>query len=526
MPKEDTMDTPSPTPTTPGAPPVAAEQPLVYRPLSMLAIFSVVAGGLYTALILITGCAALMQGTPIYLPTWALAVPLGGALLAFAAGWRIRGSEGTLAGMPLANWGWWLSIISGLGYAAFYGATALAVQQQADHFLRVEGPESGFFPLLQKGKINEAFLLTQPASRRESVNPNDPAAMEVYDIPAGGKTLKGILSMFRFSDLVKMLVEAGDQAQVKALGVKEWKFDNKGFSIQRGYRITMPEAELDVLLTAQSTEGGGASPGRKWFVVFFPPPKKEALNLTELGRLMTAYRLRGKAFIKAWADKINLNLYPARVQSFFETQSPETRERSQRVASCAIDVRLATEALIQLGQAPGSGLPLGCTGPLIGQDDYDYYLYLPGYADFASGRGIDVTNWESLARDDGLRNQIRTQVLDSFFGRVHPGRPPITLKGPDEAYMPYRKKDGKVQILAEFDMPVGMTPQDVAPKYLAECVITAEVAEVSGEAINMQSYNDWRIVSIELKRLLQLPQGIMKVDPNQPMPKRTGGPVR
>jgi hypothetical protein len=520
------MDTPSPTPTTPGAPPVAAEPPLVYRPLSMLAIASVVAGGLFTALILITGGAALMQGTPIYLPTWSLAVPLGGALLAFAAGWRIRGSEGTLAGMPLANWGWWLSIISGLGYAAFYGATALAVQQQADHFLRVEGPESGFFPLLQKGKINEAFLLTMAPSRRGSVNPNDPAAMEDFDIPAGGKSPKGLLSMFRFSDIVKLLAEYGDQAQVKALGVKDWKFDNKGFAIQRGYRITTPEAEMDVLLTAQSTEGGGATPGRKWFVVFFPPPKKEGLSLTELGRLLTAYRLRGRAFIRAWTDKVNLNVYPARVQSFFETLAPEARERLQRVASCAVEVRLTTQALAQLGQAPGTGLPLGCTGPLIGQDDYDYYLYLPGYVDFASGRGIDVTNWESLTRDDGLRNQIRTQILDTFFGRVHPGRHPITLKGPDEAYVPYRKKDGKVQILAEYDLPVGMLSQEVAPRYIAECVITAEVAEVAGEAINTQSYNDWRIVSIELKRLLPLPQGLLKVDPNQPMPKRVGGSAR
>jgi hypothetical protein len=296
--------------------------------------------------------------------------------------------------------------------------------------------------------------------------------------------------------------------------------------VQRGYRITTPEAEVDVLLTAQSTEGTSASPGRKWFVVFFPPPKKEALNLTELGRLMTAYRLRGKAFIRGWGDKINLNVYPARIQTFLETQDPDSRERLQRVASCAIDARLIAQGLTQIGHAPGAGLPLGCTGPLIGQDDYDYYLYLPGYADFAVGRGIDVTNWEALTRDDALRNQVRTHVLDTFFGRVHAGRQPVTLKGPDEAYIPYRKKDGKVQILAEFDMPLGVLPQDSAPKYMAECVITAEIRDLGGEAINTQSYNDWRIVGVEVKRILQIPLGILKLDPNQGMPKRIGGPVR
>jgi hypothetical protein len=511
--------------TTPPAP-VTSEQPLVYRPISLLAIGSLVAAGLFTAFVLVTGGVALFYGAPIYMPPWILGLAILGAILAAAAGWRIRGSEGTLAGQALANWGWWLSIISGLGYAAFYGATVLAITQQADNFLRVEAPDSGFFPLLQKGKVEEAFLLTQPPARRATANLQDAKKMELqFDLP-GGKGAKGLLSMFRGNDLIRMLADLGDRAQVKPLGVKEWVYGNKGFTVKRAYRINTPEVELDVLLPVMSSEGDESGPGRNWFVMFFPSPSKVAMQLTPLGEMMTAYRQQARSIIKGWADKINLNHPDVRRLSYYDTLQPESRDKTKRLEAVCTAMRLLGEPFAYFGQSRGACLPLISPGPLFHWQDFDSWLYVPGYADFVAGKFIDRTDWDKIAPDPDLRKRIRTQVMDSFYGRNHPGRPPIVLRGSEESYTPYRKKDGKIQILANYEMPVGMTAQDPMPKNVAEVTVTAEAREVgSKQEVESILPGEWRIVSVEITHLRQMPSGLLKLDPSQ-LPPDPGSPLR
>jgi hypothetical protein len=440
-----------------------------------------------------------------------------GAVRAVAAGGRIRGSEGTLAGPALANWGWWLSIITGLGFAAFYGATVLAVTQQADNFLRVEGPDSGFLPLLQKGKFDQAFLLTQPPSRRATVNLDDPRALELLDIPIS-KSPKGLLSLFRSNDIVLMLREAGETAQIKPLGVKEWVHGKTGFTVKRTYRISTPEAEIDVVLPVLSSEGDESGPGRKWFVQFFPPPKF-TLQPTRLGEVMTGYRYQARSFIRSWVEKINLNDPSARGVTYLDTLEPAARDKARRIGAIRTGMRLILQTLEHSGLAPGCGLTISGTGPQFRWEDYDPWLYLPGYAEFVTGKGVDHTDWEKTCKDADVRNKIRAQVRDSFFGRNYPGRPQVVIKAPEESYLPYRKKDGKIQIISSYDMPVGMTAQEPVAKFVAELVVTAEAREVdSPQEVGTISLSDWRIVGIDVPRLFNLPQGPMRIEIPQPPP--------
>jgi hypothetical protein len=505
------MDTPPPASVT-------AEESLVYRPLSLMAISSVIVAGLFTALLLGTLLVGLINGSPIYPLPWLLGIPVLGAALALAAGWRIRSSEGTLAGKSFANWGWWLSVITGLGFAAFYGATVMAVFQQADNYMRVEGPDSGFFPLLQQGKVDQAFLLTVSPARRANVNPNDMRAMQLLDIPIS-KSAKGLLSMFRANDMVLMLSEAGEQAQVKALGVKDWVYSNKGFTVRRKYHISTPEADLDVEIPVVSSEGDESGPGRKWFVQFFPPPVKSNMQLTPLGELMSAYRNIARFFIKGWVDKINLNEPNARGMAYLETVEPAERDKFRKLGAIRTGMRLVMQTLDQFGQAPGAGLPMSSLGPLYRWEDYDPWLYLPGYADFITGKGLNLTDWEKVSGVPDVRSKLRAQVEDSFFGRNYSGRPQISLKASEEAYLPYKKKNGKIQILASYDMPVGMTAQDPSPKFIAEIVVTAEANEVANvEVFATAAAPEWRIVSINVRQLFNLPQGPMKIDPSSMQP--------
>jgi hypothetical protein len=269
--------------------------------------------------------------------------------------------------------------------------------------------------------------------------------------------------------------------------------------------------------------------GRKWFAVFFPPPGKMAMHFTPLGLMTNAYHDRARYFIQSWVEKLNSAQYGRHASAFLDTREPATRDAHARFWGAAIDVRLICETFIQLGLAPGACLPLGGVGPLMSPEDYDSWLYLKGFADFAAGKGVDQTDWEKLTRDEALRRRVRTQVLDSFFGRVHPGRFNIQFKAPEESFAPFRKADGKIRFMCDYDMVVGMTPQEPFPKYAAECTVVAEAPAVaSADEVNSVTLNDWRIVSIQVTRLFELPQqGPMKLDPNQPgMPKRGGGPVR
>src|SRR5437870_645296 len=116
----------------------ATGEPLVYRPVSLLAIVGACLGGLYTALVLLTTIVALINGTPYFLRGWLVILVLGGVVLSLLAMWQIRQSEGTLAGQAVARWGLWLSLVPGLGYEAYRYATGWALTQQANDFLMLK----------------------------------------------------------------------------------------------------------------------------------------------------------------------------------------------------------------------------------------------------------------------------------------------------------------------------------------------------------------------------------------------------
>src|SRR5262249_7087615 len=118
-------------------------EPMVYNPLSKLAILGLGLAALYSGVVLISTVVALRSGTPLLLGDWMFFLPLAGAGLSLLAYRQIRNSEGTLSGDQLVRWGLWLSVLTGLGYGVYYLATGLAIQQQANSFLMTKGEESG-----------------------------------------------------------------------------------------------------------------------------------------------------------------------------------------------------------------------------------------------------------------------------------------------------------------------------------------------------------------------------------------------
>src|SRR5712691_7439167 len=118
-----------------------AGEPLVYRPISGLAVAGLALAGLYTALVIVSTLVALIQGIPFFLPGWVVLLAVAGACLSFLAQRHIQNSEDTRAGLALARWGFWLSIIAGLGYATYANVTGMALKSQANAFLMEKDQE-------------------------------------------------------------------------------------------------------------------------------------------------------------------------------------------------------------------------------------------------------------------------------------------------------------------------------------------------------------------------------------------------
>src|SRR5437588_7377155 len=109
--------------------------PVVYRPLSGLAIAGFAAACLFALLVLGVAAVAFFQGAPFFYSPLVMLIPAAGLVLSLIARNQIRSSEGTRAGEPLARAGIWISLFTGLGYFVYYYVTGLAVTSQANAFL-------------------------------------------------------------------------------------------------------------------------------------------------------------------------------------------------------------------------------------------------------------------------------------------------------------------------------------------------------------------------------------------------------
>ena len=77
---------------------------------------------------------------------------------------------------------------------------------------------------------------------------------------------KGPLPLFLEHELVQIVRQAGPEAHIESLGVRDWNYVGAGYLVEQDYRVTTPEGTYDVLIPVFG--GAGSSPGRQWHVVF------------------------------------------------------------------------------------------------------------------------------------------------------------------------------------------------------------------------------------------------------------------
>src|SRR5262245_17257174 len=259
----------------------------VYRPVAGLAIAACALAILFVLIVVIGTVVSFFRGSPLLLPEWLLATPAAGFVLGYIAVRHIRNSEGTRAGLKLAQYSLWLSAVSGLTYFVYVKAVGLAVTQQANDFLMKLDKDGGFFPRLKSAKadpveLKQAFLLALSPIQRQTADPTNEAEWRKQFGEPGPDGTPSPWAAFGEMKVIALLVFHGANVTIEPLAVQDWKFVEGAYVVSRAYRVTTPEATSDYLVKVRSHEALEPGERRKWIMIpqFFQvtPPK-----LTTLG---------------------------------------------------------------------------------------------------------------------------------------------------------------------------------------------------------------------------------------------------
>jgi hypothetical protein len=287
------------------APPAPPE--VMYRPLSLLALGVFLLAVLYTAGLAIAAVVALWTRTPLLLPLWTLIFPLGIVVLALVARSHIKGSEGTLSGAAFTSWSLGLALVVGLTYAAYYGGTYVAIQQQASTVT------DRFFQALQQGQMEKAYRIGIPPAGRPPDEPPvpDPLTLAVVSwsaaaqspcgpclaagaVPyvldvAGGLAatpepddLRAALEVafnaqrdnvipwadFQRSALARFIRNGPAKVQIQPLGLSEWDHDANSYKVVLRYRLQNEEESAEFRIAARGWDATptDASGRRQWSI--------------------------------------------------------------------------------------------------------------------------------------------------------------------------------------------------------------------------------------------------------------------
>ena len=297
--------------------PAPAEQ--AYQPLSLLAIVALLIAALYSAIVLLGGLFLMFSRTPWLLPIWTIVLPILAAGAAYIARFQIRRSEGTLSGRSVTSWAVGLSVGVGLIYCMYYLGTFFAVRWQAQAFAEK------WLKTIAEGKTEEAFFETisppraTVGSRRQTLELmyNNPPKESNPHEPS-----RGPFTSFSAKEYVRLLQAPGSKAKIEATGVKDWEYENGGYTVTLTYRVTTDLAMFPMQIKVHGAEGQTPETrGRQWQVVdgetgieaqtilqFFSPEGRELISQAETaGKLATEWvgALSGSNLEVLYADTLD-----------------------------------------------------------------------------------------------------------------------------------------------------------------------------------------------------------------------------
>jgi len=255
-----------------------------YRPLSGLAVAAIFVAGAYILLVLGTALVAISQKRPA-LNSTLLVLPVIGIALAIAARVQIKRSEGARIGLRLSGIAWWLCVVGGIGFGAYYGASYVALRQQSEKIA------ADWFDLLKKREVDRAFYYTIPPQFRQSINPAATAELEA-------RFGQGQLPGFRNSELARFFKRSGDDVTIEPLGLTSLEQIDNGYKVDLSFAVRSPEGRYEVDLSMTGMEGPNFN-GREWQVTVGEGGLL-AKGLTEYGWLVNELEREALPLANSW----------------------------------------------------------------------------------------------------------------------------------------------------------------------------------------------------------------------------------
>lgn len=454
-----------------------AADPLVYRPLSGLALCSLIVAGLYATVVAVFGGASMRFGNALILPLWTLMIPIVAAVLASVARRQILRSDGTRSGMGLANTAWWLSTLFGLGYAAFYLGTYFAVTWQAGEFT------DQWLDKLRKGEVASAFLLTQDPDARKDDNPDDARSLMVrYGMGAGGR--KGPLIQFQENEMVRIIQQAGTKAEIQKLGIRDWEHKG-GYRVEQSYRVTTPEGVYDYLIVAF---GRDSDQKRRWQILWDSTKLNDTPTRTPLGLAIEKWRKEAQYFAYEWLQNRSEGKY---VEAYLATIDPDARKKylDQYFA------RMLATAPMVIGLGANINGPIESLANLIVIQDQELAsrYFLPGFAEFSKGDFVQAANLNA----PGKWRETMIKDLKGMFGRG----PFLQMRVSESIPRPEPLDDKSDRLRVYCDIDYSAFPKLGSPRNAALYRCEGRLLlESDAGSLTPDRQPRWRVVSLELLR--------------------------
>jgi hypothetical protein len=441
-----------------------------YQRISTFAVAGLVVGILFALFLLLQVIMGLLSHSTVLMPLWLE------FFAALGAGLSLVGARGL-----------WISLVAGLGYGSYYGATYLAIRQQADTFVRE------WFDQICKGKVNRAFLLTQPPGVARDANPDDDRTMEMRfnaatPGPRGGPAKGGPLDLFRYNEIIQTLKQGGEATKVTSLGVRSWERRDAAYMVKRVYGIETPEGTFDLQITALGREGADA--GAKWLIAFNDTlMEKDSLKKTKLGERIDLMRGRAQKFLDEWAKSVLMGHWE---EAYIKTLDPKEAlalaNREQTRVAAILLCSLADTGRGGIGSLVATFLPT--------DREILHKVALPGYeAAFTKAGILDFTQFKSddkaanAAVEGALRDMLApskesTAVAAALIARPSSGKRLWSV-------------DNERRVLLPVDCQIIVGPKGSEPKYFADAV--AWVQSDPGQ-LDDETTPRWRLVKIEILR--------------------------
>lgn len=398
-----------------------AREPAPYRPVSGFAIAGLMVSALFAVWVSVATLVAFRTGAPFLMNPGGLLLPLAGFGLSMAARVQIRRSEGTRAGLPLTTWGIYLSVLFGLGYAAYRGATEYALRLQAKEFA-----DAWFDQLLQPAgedvHLATAFQETLPPGQRDprldrthpKFQPNKPYSPELTAAMAAArqrhlwdeKLQKGLYPRFLDHDLIEVLRQGGAQAKVESQGVRRWEYlggSVPAYLVEQTYLVTTPAGEHTVVVTALGSDD--AESGRRIWRVLLDETGVNARNLSPIGMAAAALRNDSRQFAGEWLRRLTAGSLE---EAYLDTVDFKQRDRLRQ----AYEGGLMLSAL-----SPSGGNLMGALTAYAGLGKTDV-LRLPLQPGFAKFTTADLVQGANLEATSGKARAI--QAVKALFQRTTP----------------------------------------------------------------------------------------------------------